>query len=390
MGYRKYAPSFLFDGFHLQTNKGLITDENGIVQSVLSKEEIGDDATELKGILCPGFINCHCHLELSHMRGLIPERTGLVDFVFSVVTKRNFAEEQILKAVDIGENEMISNGIVAVGDICNNAITFSQKQKGNLAYYNFIEASGWLPEVAQTRLHHSLSLYELFNTLSTIKNLSSTALVPHAPYSVSQELWFLLQPYFQNKTISLHNQEAPFEDELFTQGSGDFTRMYSLMKMDNSFFVPSGKSSLQTYFSKLRNARNVMLVHNTFTREEDVLYAKAQAEVCQQNLFWCVCINANLYIENAVPPIEMLMKNNCNIVLGTDSLASNWSLNLLDEMKALKKCFPFITNEQLLQFATSNGARALQMENKLGSFEQGKKPGGLLLNEELSEVRRLF
>ena len=133
-----------------------------------------------------------------------------------------------------------------------------------------------------------------------------------------------------------------------------------------------------------------MLVHNTFTKEEDVVYAKEEVALNHQHLFLCLCINANLYIENAVPPVEVLLKNDCDIVLGTDSLASNWNLSILDEIRTLQKYFPFLQTEQLLQFATSNGAKALNMDNTLGSFENGKQPGILLLNEEMTEVRRLI
>lgn len=390
MGFTKYKAPFLFDGYQMHQNKTLVVDERGTIQDVISSEENTDDAVQLQGILSPGFINCHCHLELSHMKGLIPEGTGLIDFVFFVVSKRHFSDEDIQEAIAKGEEEMLRNGIVAVGDICNTAITSSQKAKGNLAYYNFIEVTGFLPELAQTRLDNALTSFEIFNQISSTNHQLFSSLVPHAPYSVSEKLWLLLLPYFQNKTVSIHNQETSFEDELFIQGSGDFTRMYNLMKMDTSFFSPSGKSSLQTYFPKLYGAQNVILVHNTFTKEEDVLYAKKEAAINNQNVFFCLCINANLYIENAVPPVEMLLKNEANIVLGTDSLASNWSLHILDEIKTLRKHFPFLQTEQLLQFATSNGAKALGMEDKLGSFEKGKQPGVLLLNEDLNEVKRLI
>src|SRR5206468_995585 len=66
--------------------------------------------------------------------------------------------------------------------------------------------------------------------LQTTNYKLQTSLVPHAPYSVSEELWNLIQPFFSNKTISIHNQETSFEDELFIQNGGDFLRMYQLMK----------------------------------------------------------------------------------------------------------------------------------------------------------------
>ena len=376
MGYRKFKADLIFNGTSLLAcNNILITDEKGIVENIVDEKDAGDNIEIFKGILSPGFINCHCHLELSHMKGLINEGTGLVDFVLKVVTQRHFAKEEILDAINNAENEMLQNGIIAVGDICNNTLTVAQKKQQRLAYYNFIEASGLLEDLAQIRFERSFSFYKDFQNIN-----SNTALVPHAPYSVSEKLWELLQPFFKSKTITIHNQETAFEDELFLQASGDFIRMYQLMKIDNSNFKASGKSSLQTYFHKLKNAANVLLVHNTFSKKQDIQYAQETAHQNNQQLWWCFCPNANLYIENALPDIELFTANNCNIVIGTDSLASNHSLNILDEIKTLQKNFPFVSIQQLLQWATLNGAAALNMHDALGSFEKSKKPGVVLID----------
>ena len=387
--YKKFSADKLFTGNEMLQNRVLITDEKGTIEDIVFKGDAGDNIQYTKGIISPGFVNCHCHLELSHMRGLIPEKTGLINFVFSIVTKRHFEEEEILEAISKAEDEMLQNGIVAVGDICNNTLTALQKSKQRLRYYNFIEASGWLPQIADARMSRALDVYEAYCQLSSIM-CNHTAIVPHAPYSVSQNLWQLLQPYFQNKTASIHNQEAPFEDELFIQGSGDFTRMYQLMNMDYSFFAPSGKSSLQTYFPKLHGAKNVILVHNTFTKEADVLYAKREAAINNQQLFFCLCPNANLYIEDAMPPVELFINNGCNLVLGTDSLASNHQLSILSEMQTIKHYFDVVKTEQLLQMATLNGAKALNMDDTLGSFERGKQPGVIVIDEDLKTVKQLI
>jgi len=377
MSYHKFQPTQLFTGTELLgPDQVLITDEYGKVEEILNAKDAGDDIQQLDGLLSPGFINCHCHLELSHMRGLIPEATGLVDFVFKVVNERHFPEEEILDAIAKAEDEMLKNGIVAVGDICNNTLTLQQKQKQRLAYYNFIEVSGWVPSVAQLRFERSLGFYQFFEQIQNSKFKIQNSLSPHAPYSVSDELWQLISPYFNNRTVTIHNQETHFEDLLFQKNEGDFTRMYGIMNMDTSFFKPTGKSSLQSYFHKLSNAKRVLLVHNTFTKEEDVLFVSRESS----GVSWCVCINANQYIENAAPPIEMLRKNNCEIVIGTDSLASNWRLNILDELKTIIKHFPSVPLNELLQWATLNGAKALQMDDQLGSFEKGKKPGVVLIS----------
>lgn len=372
MRFTKFQATNLFTGTTLlSANKVLICNNNGTIQDIVDEAEAGDDVQKFAGVLTPGFINCHCHLELSHMRGLIAEKTGLINFVFSVVTQRHFPDEEILEAIALAEAEMLRNGIVAVGDISNNLLTFQQKQKKNLHYYNFIEATGWLPAIAEQRFSRSK---ETFNALS---QFHPSAIVPHAPYSVSNDLWNLIQPYYTNKVVSIHNQETAFEDELFMQNSGDFVRMYEMMKLDTSFYKPSGKSSLQTYFSKLSSAKHVLLVHNTFTREDDIVFVKNERK--DSSVSFCLCVNANQYIEQAFPPVHLFKKHNCNIVLGTDSLASNWSLSILDEMKIIQKKTSGLSLKEMLTWATINGAKALQMEDTLGSFEKGKHPGVLLI-----------
>ncbi|MDB5246285.1 MAG: amidohydrolase family protein [Segetibacter sp.] len=372
MSFKKFQANRLFTGNKLlSSNHVLICDEKGIVGEIVDEKDAGEDIQQLDGILTPGFVNCHCHLELSHMRGLIPEKTGLVNFVFYVVTQRHFPEEEILEAIAIAENEMSQNGIVAVGDISNNMFTLAQKQKKNLDYYNFIESSGWLPGIAEQRFLRSRNTFEAFS------KIASSSLVPHAPYSVSNDLWKLLKPCFENKVVTIHNQETAFEDELFSQNTGDFVRMYEMMKLDTSFFKASGKSSLQTHFDQLKGAAHIILVHNTFTKEQDIEFIKTHHRA--RSVSFCLCVNANRYIEDAVPPIELFRKHSCNLVIGTDSLASNWSLSILDEMKTIQKKFKGIPLDELLTWATMNGAKALQMNDKLGSFEKGKQPGVVLL-----------
>jgi cytosine/adenosine deaminase-related metal-dependent hydrolase len=111
-------------------------------------------------------------------------------------------------------------------------------------------------------------------------------------------------------------------------------------------------------------------VHNTFTSKEDLIYANS----VQQELYWCLCPNANLYIEGKLPEIGLFLQSEAVITLGTDSLASNHQLSILDEMKVLqeKESVPL---EKLLRWATLNGARFLGVDHQFGSFENGKQPG---------------
>jgi len=375
MSYRKLKADHLFTGRELLSGDLVLLLKDGVVKAIVKEQEAGEGVEVYKGILCPGFINAHCHLELSHMKGLIPEKTGLVDFVYKVVTERHWQDDEISAAINSAEREMLNNGIVAAGDICNNLSTLREKEQHKLAYYNFIEASGWHPSVFATRFERARGVYNAF-----IDEYPSTTIVPHAPYSVSEELWKEIIPYYEKKVVSIHNQETTHEDEYFQQGTGEFERMYKMMNIDTSFYTAPHKSSLQHSFDKLAKARSIILVHNTFTQQSDIdLVKKNIPKDC--SVSFCLCINANLYIENAVPPVELLMKNNCSISIGTDSLASNHQLSVLEELKTLADHFPHIELETMLNWATLNGAKALMMENTLGSFEDGKMPGVILIED---------
>lgn len=354
----------------------LITDNKGVVIDIVSLTDAGEDVAQFNGILCPGFINAHCHLELSHLKGVIPEKIGLIEFVFKVITQRDFATEDILTAIGVAEQEMLQTGIVAVGDICNTAITVGQKAKKGLRYHNFIEVAGFVPASAQDRFDKANAILEQYRP--TI-NYQRSTFSPHAPYSVSPQLFEFINNATANNIVTIHNQETQAEDEFFKNRTGDFLNLYSKLGIDISFFDPTGKSSLQSWLPYLNNDQSLILVHNVTTTAADVEFTKRVTNNKPQTTNFCLCPNANLYISNTLPDISMLMENNCNIVLGTDSLASNHQLNILEEIKTLQINFAQLQLETILQWATINGARALQMDNTLGSFEKGKCPGIVLI-----------
>ena len=387
MAYRKFRADQLFDGFQLLDDQQvLVTDDNGVVQEIVPFEQAGDNVKKFDGILSPGFINCHCHLELSHMKGLISEHTGLVKFVLTIVQQRHFPEEEILQAIEKAEDEMLRNGIVATGDICNNTLTLTQKTKGRLYYHNFIETSGFNPTIARERFERSAGFFKLYGSNYSIP-VESNSIVPHAPYSVAHELWEMIVNFPGNHLLTIHNQETIGEDEWFRVKQGEFSDLYKQLNIDSSFFKSTGKSSLQSYLPKFLRNQSVIMVHNVYTSEEDILFSQSPSVNCQ--LTWCFCPNANQYITGKLPDIDLFIKHSCDIVLGTDSLASNHHLSILEEMKTIKKHFPHIEIKEMLKWATSNGAKALEMDQLLGSFEKGKRPGIVLIDPSIQNLQRL-
>ncbi len=382
MSYRKFSADYLFTGSQLLTgNRVLITDMQGVIIDLAPLSSAGDDIEKFNGILCPGFVNTHCHLELSHLKGRIPENTGMIDFLLGVMGQRNFPADQVLEAIADGEAEMLRNGIVAVGDICNTADTLHQKRKKNLVYHNFVEATGFIEATAQKRFEASRSV------LDELSGTGPGSIVPHAPYSVSPALLKLITEMPGNRLLTVHNQESRAENEFIERGARDFHRLYKALGIDVAFYKGSGKSSLQTYFPAFLPQQSVIFVHNVTTQEADIR-SIANGQLPPSHCFFCCCPNANLYIGNGLPPIDLLRRSDARITIGTDSLASNHQLSVLEELKTIQHYFAHIDLRELLQWATLNGAAALQMEDRFGSFDAGKRPGVILL-ENVGEGMRI-
>ena len=379
--YLKFKPQSLFTGLEIIDgyNTVVVTTNDGTIVDLVPASEAGEDCKLLDGILSPGFINAHCHLELSHLKGAIPTQTGLSEFVKQIVPKRAAPQEIIDAAIADAENEMFENGIVAVGDICNTADTIAAKLKGKLAYYNFVEIYGLDPLLASQKMNEGLLLQAQYEAAHL-----KAVLVPHAPYSVPSALLQLLAEKYRSHTVSMHNQETKAENNFFENKTGAFVDMYARVGVDLDFFTPTKTTSLQSVLPFLKNAEKTIWVHNSFTSVSDINAVQATSK----DAYWCLCPSANQYIENTMPPVQLLREQHANIVVGTDSYASNWSLNMLDELKRIQTHNPQVPLAEMLTWITSNGARALQMEDKLGSIEKGKKPG-LVLIENLSENGQL-
>lgn len=352
----------------------LITDDYGRIIDLLDNDTELMDVEYFSGRLCPGFVNTHCHLELSHLREKISEKTGLINFIMKVQNIRAFLEEEIINAMIQAEQELIQNGIVAVGDISNYGHSFELKRKKNIYYHTFIELIGFNPNNALAIFNKGL---ELRNSNPDL----TISLTPHSPYSVSSELFKQIANY-DFPIISIHNQESEEENKLFKKGEGDFLRLYKEFGIDISYFNPPQTSSLKTYLPYF-NSQKILLVHNTFTNESDIDFALNTSNA----IYWCLCPNANLYIEEKIPNIPLLLTKNAKITIGTDSLASNHALSILDELITIQKAFPQISFETLLQWGTLNGAEFLGIDHEFGSFEKGKKPGINLITEEYKVIK---
>lgn len=368
---RRIAAQYVFPITDKPIKNGVITlnDEGEIV--AIGKLNGEEESVEFyNGILCPGFVNAHCHLELSSMLGHMPQHTTLIGFIHYMNVRPKPNEDEQIPAILKADSKMSAEGIVAVGDISNTSISFDIKTSSPILYRNFIEVYGSDPAIADSQFNKGTAVV----AQAALRGLTAS-LVPHAPYSMSDVLFKqVVAEGARSGILSIHNQESKEENEYFLEGKGLFARHY-----EGDGFVPPaviGKPSIYRILSELTESIKLLLIHNIYTTEED--YDAAMAK--NKDTHWVLCPNSNLYIERQLPPVEMLRQKGANMAIGTDSLASNTDLSVLEELKTIAKYFRDVRLEELLTWATLGGARALGFDEQLGSFEVGKKPHVVLID----------
>lgn len=388
-----FTADTIFINNQFEREKIIVTSGEGEILDILNLDQIDISKVEnVKGAIIPGLINTHCHLELSHMKGRVETGTHLLPFLINVVTYRNFAQEVIEDAIEKADAEMYANGIVAVGDISNKTDTVKTKNCSKIAYYTFVENFDFLSENrADETFENYLSVYEQQSALGQNKK----SMVPHAPYTVSQKLFKLINTFNPNEcTVSVHNQETKEENLLFLNKSGGFIEFFKRFGSSLDGFDAIGKNSIYYLLENMNLKNKTIFVHNTMTNEEDILAAQSK----MSEVYWATCPNANLYIENRLPDYKTFIDCKANVTIGTDSLTSNWQLSVMEEIYTIRKYCSYVPLELCLTWATANGARALGYTN-FGSIEIGKKPGlvqaditwkgnGYFLNS--ASVRRLI
>jgi aminodeoxyfutalosine deaminase len=377
MAYQKWMAARMHSGKGW-ANEGsvLITTAQGSVIDLVTIEDAGEDVQVLEGVLAPGFVNAHCHLELSHLKGHIAPHTGMVEFLLQVMQLQRFRPEEKRKAMEAALTEMRTNGVVAVGDISNNTDSIEAKKASDIYFHNFIEITGFVPATMQQRWEAGTAVANAFLQAFPPAQVTIT---PHAPYSVSTALLRMIEQHAAEKTLSIHLMESEDEISFFREKQGDFMRLYARLGINLDFFKPTGTSSIRHLWPDMQPHMPWLWVHNTEVSLHDLQWLEEKGADWSK-LYFCLCPGANQYINFATPAIHRFRDRfPLQLCLGTDSLAGNYYLNPVYEMRMLQKHGRLNDLGYLLQMATLNGARALGIQHNFGSFEQGKKPGLLLI-----------
>ena len=346
--------------------------------SIISTGLCAADEDVAPGAIVPGFVNAHCHVELSHLHKKFRKGTGMAGFIDQINELRDWAgREAKIKLVREWMDKMWEDGVSAMADISNDDSSFEVKKDHKMYTRTFLEVFGSEPHMCEGVMQDVTKLSEIADEAGI-----DAAPTPHSCYTMSPQLLSASAAAGLEKGyLSYHSQESQEEEDLLRYGSG---AMYDNRKRSGMSTPPvTGESSLKYFLDRLAEAapapyaQHILLVHNVCLEQEDI---DAAGKV-MKNLYWAICPLSNIFIHNALPPIPLMRKNGLAIALGTDSLSSNDDLDMVKEMYCLHSNFPEVPMAEILTWASLNGACFLSKDSVLGTLTPGKRPGLVRINE---------
>lgn len=372
MDIRRIAASFVYT---LDADEPI---KNGYVEydaadgRIVAVGECGPDDEVLSGAIVPGFVNSHCHIELSHLHGKFRKGTGMAGFIDQINALRDWAGADVkARLTQEWMDKMWKDGVSAMSDISNDDSSFKVKSSHKLYTRTFLEVFGSEPEMCDGVMADVTAL----KSVADAEGIDA-APTPHSCYTMSPQLLSASAAAgLESGYLSYHSQESQEEEDLLISGSG---AMYENRKRSGMSTPPvTGESSLKYFIDRLAAAKpapydeHILLVHNVCLKQDDIDAAKK----VMNNVYWAICPLSNIFIHNALPPVPLMRRNGLAITVGTDSLSSNDDLDMVKELVCIRQNFSEIPMNEILVWACLNGARFLSKEKALGSLTPGKTPG---------------
>ena len=377
MALRRIAASFVYTLDALEPIRNGFVEYDDTDGRIINVGLCSEDDEINEGALVPGFVNGHCHVELSHLHTKFRKGTGMAGFIDQINELRDWAgRDKKMELVQKWMDKMWEDGVSAMADISNDDSSFEVKKSHPMYTRTFLEVFGSEPEMCQGVMADVTELNRIADAVGI-----DAAPTPHSCYTMSPQLLSASAAAgLERGYISYHSQESQEEEDLLRTGTG---AMYENRKRSGMSTPPvTGESSLKYFIDRLADAKQapydeqILLVHNVCLSQDDIDAAKK----VMNNVYWTVCPLSNIFIHNALPPIPLMRANSLNIMLGTDSLSSNDDLDMVKEMYCLHDAFPEVPMAEILTWASLNGAAFLGKEDELGSVTPGKRPGIVLVS----------
>ena len=351
-------------------------DEDGEVVRVGVSEDPSLEEEWYDGALVPGFVNAHCHVELSYLKGRFSKGTGMAGFIDQINALRDTSSRpRKIAALKEQMDLMWKAGVTAMADISNCDDSFEVKASHPMYTRTFLEVFGTEPEDCQAIIEDVRNLRARAQSFGL-----DAAPTPHSCYTMSPELITRSSIEGLNSGfLSFHSEESPEEEEMLMHGSGPLWENRKAAGMSTP--PVTGEMSLKYFLGRLIAGLespvegNVLLVHEVCLDELGASLARR----ILAHPFFAVCPRSNLFIHNALPPIELMRRSGIPICVGTDSLSSNDSLDMVSELRCLQENFSHVPLGEMLIWACRKGAEFLGKSGRFGTIEPLKRPGIVLI-----------
>lgn len=341
---------------------GRVAVESGHVAWVGGKDDPGCPEGKSRdlgpGVLLPGLVNAHCHLELSHLVGELPTGSGFVPWVESVVALRGrLPERQVRERTAEGIRFLEERATAAVGDVSNSLAHLDLLAASTLRAVVFLELLAWDPARAEAALAGALE------RLDSVTSGVEVRLAAHAPHSVSPAL---LRRLGEQPPGAIHLAESREEVRFLERGDGPWADFLTRRGLGHVAFDAPGLSPVR-YVESLGVLRpGLVAAHGVHVDAGD------RELLARSGAFVVVCPRSNRNLGVGTADVPALLGAGVRLALGTDSLASVETLDVLEDASLVARQFPSLDPAAIVRMATAGGAEALGLGD-LGTIAPGRR-----------------
>jgi 5-methylthioadenosine/S-adenosylhomocysteine deaminase len=352
---------------------GTVVESDGLITYVGPRAGAppGDDYELGDALLLPGLINTHTHLELTAMRGFL-EDCRFTTWIDKLRQSRNdiLSEEMLLDSARFGIVEGLEAGITTYADTCSSGVVMRAMRELGVRGIMYQEVFGPDPsqaDVAMRELEDRIAKLQLEQT-----DLVTLGVSPHAPYTVSDRLYQAAAEFANSRRLPLamHIAESEAEYDIVAKGGGDFADRWQRRGIAA---IRRARSPIELLETPGALERGPLLIHCVRVDDADIeIMARHRCSVAH-------CPASNAKFGHGIAPLLPLVAAGIRVGIGSDSVASNNRMDILDEARlavlihrAATRRHDAFGAHQALELATIGGARALGIESRVGSLEPGK------------------